>query len=93
MTLDALRSRLRGLADPDDARDLQRFFTTGPGQYGEGDLFLGIRVPVLRRLANEAAALPLEDAEELLRSPRHEERLLAPAYLRGEPASAPAEGA
>ncbi|MEW5930889.1 MAG: DNA alkylation repair protein [Gemmatimonadota bacterium] len=77
MTLDALRSRLRGLADPEDARNLQRFFKTGPGEYGEGDLFLGIRVPVLRRLAKEAAALPLEDAEELLRSPYHEKRLLA----------------
>jgi 3-methyladenine DNA glycosylase AlkD len=91
MTLDALRTRLRGLADPEDARNLQRFFKTGPGQYGEGDVFLGIRVPVLRRLTKEAAALPLEDAEELLRSPYHEERLLAllilvRAHARGDAA-------
>jgi 3-methyladenine DNA glycosylase AlkD len=91
MTLDALRARVRGLADPEDARSLQRFFKTGPGEYGEGDRFLGIRVPVLRRLAKEAAALPLEDAEELLRSPFHEERLLAllvlvRVYARGDAA-------
>jgi 3-methyladenine DNA glycosylase AlkD len=88
---DALRpihDRLRQLADPEDARFLQRYFRTGPGEYGEGDRFLGIRVPVLRRLVREYRGLPLDAATELLRSPWHEARLLAllllaDAYARG----------
>jgi 3-methyladenine DNA glycosylase AlkD len=55
----------------------QRFFKTGPGDYGAGDRFLGIRVPVLRALAREFAALPLPQVERLLQSHWHEERLLA----------------
>jgi 3-methyladenine DNA glycosylase AlkD len=76
-SLESLRARVRELADPEDAIFLQRYFKTGPGDYGEGDVFVGIRVPVLRTLARENADLPLEDAAELLRSPVHEERLLA----------------
>jgi len=75
--LESLRARLGELADPEDARFLQRYFKTGPGEYGEGDVFIGIRVPVLRGLAREHGDLPLDDAAELLRSPVHEERLLA----------------
>ena len=55
----------------------QRFFKTGPGDYGAGDRFLGIRVPVLRALAREFGALPLPQVERLLHSAWHEERLLA----------------
>jgi 3-methyladenine DNA glycosylase AlkD len=76
-SLESLRARVRELSDPEDARFLQRYFKTGPGEYGEGDVFVGIRVPVLRQLARENGDLPLEDAAELLRSPVHEERLLA----------------
>jgi len=75
-TLGALRRKLRAEADADDAVHLQRFFKTGPGQYGEGDRFLGVRVPVLRRLAREYRALPADDALALLQSRWHEERLL-----------------
>ena len=75
-TLGALRRDLRAEADADDAVHLQRFFKTGPGQYGEGDRFLGVRVPVLRRLAREYRALPADDALALLQSRWHEERLL-----------------
>ena len=75
-TLGALRRDLRAEADPDDAVHLQRFFKTGPGQYGEGDRFLGVRVPVLRRLARDYRALPADDALALLQSRWHEERLL-----------------
>jgi 3-methyladenine DNA glycosylase AlkD len=83
MTLDDVRARLREHADPEDARNLQRFFKTGPGEYGEGDVFIGVRVPALRRLAKEFRALPTGDAAELLRSPVHEERLLALLILVG----------
>ncbi len=75
-TLGALRRKLRAEADADDAVHLQRFFKTGPGQYGEGDRFLGVRVPVLRRLARDYRTLPADDALTLLQSRWHEERLL-----------------
>ncbi len=54
-----------------------RFFKTGPGEYGEGDRFLGIRVPVLRRVARERHATSVATMFALLRSSLHEERLLA----------------
>ena len=69
--------RLRRMANPRDAAVLQRFFKTGPGEYGAGDRFLGIRVPAIRKLAAELDELALRDVASLLRSPFHEERLLA----------------
>lgn len=72
-----VRGRLHAHADPERARFLEGFFKTGPGEYGEGDRFLGLRVPQVRALARDAAALPLGDLTDLLRSPFHEERLLA----------------
>ena len=56
---------------------LRRFFKTGPGEYAEGDLFLGVTVPVLRKLAKQFKDIELKSAVELLRSSVHEERLLA----------------
>ena len=88
-TLGALRRDLRAEADADDAVHLQRFFKTGPGQYGEGDRFLGVRVPVLRRLARGYRTLTADDALTLLQSKWHEERLLGllllvAMYQRGQ---------
>jgi 3-methyladenine DNA glycosylase AlkD len=77
MTAKEIHSRLAALADPEQATILQRFFKTGPGQYGEGDIFIGIRVPVLRKLVRELQGIPLHEAESLLESPIHEERLFA----------------
>lgn len=57
-TAQNIEKRLKGLGDAEDAAQAQRFFKTGPGQYGEGDVFLGIRVPVLRKLAKELSKLP-----------------------------------
>jgi 3-methyladenine DNA glycosylase AlkD len=82
-TLRAVRADLREHADPDDAVNLMRFFKTAPGQYGDGDQFLGIRVPVLRRLARTHRALPVDDALTLLTSKWHEERSLALFLLVG----------
>ena len=72
-----LRSRLRRLASPEDARNLSWYFKTAPGEYGAGDRFIGVRVPALRRLAREFRLLPLSAAVQLLQSPIHEKRLLA----------------
>lgn len=65
------------LGDSRTASFLQKFFKTGPGEYGAGDLFRGIRVPVLRKLAKEYRSLTLAEAKELLHSFYHEDRLLA----------------
>ncbi|WP_433610444.1 DNA alkylation repair protein [Prescottella agglutinans] len=66
---------LTEVADADDARHLQRFFKTGPGEYGEGDEFIGVRVPAIRTVAKRFASLPLDDVDTLLDSPVHEHRL------------------
>ena len=71
--LDALHAR----ADPDKARHALRFFKTGPGEYGEGDQFLGIRMPPLRDLARMFQPLPHDEIQTLLTSPWHEARMLA----------------
>lgn len=76
-TAAAIRARLRALADPRIASASRRFFKTAPGEYGHADRFLGIRVPTLRKLAREFRAAPVAVAFALLRSPLHEERLLA----------------
>lgn len=73
---DALR-RLEELRDAAQAQVHQRFFRTGPGDYGEGDRFLGIRVPATRKLAREFRSLSLPAIEKLLASKWHEARLLA----------------
>jgi len=82
-TLGDLRRDVRAEADAEDAVNLQRFFKTGPGQYGEGDRFLGLRVPALRRLARTYRSLPASDALVLLQSEWHEERLLGLLLLVG----------
>jgi 3-methyladenine DNA glycosylase AlkD len=75
--LQAIRTSLRALADPVQAKNLQRFFKTGPGEYGQGDRFLGLRVPQIRGLAKQLGIVPLTVIKSLLKSPIHEERMLA----------------
>lgn len=72
-----LKIDLRRSGNKEKALLLRRYFKTGPGEYAEGDLFLGITVPVLRHLARRYQELGLKEALQLLRSPMHEERLLA----------------
>lgn len=69
-------SRLRAFADPVRAAHAQRYFKTGPGEYAEGDRFLGVTVPNTRRVLRESA-IDLENAVTLLESKWHEARLLA----------------
>lgn len=77
MNIEEIRRELSLHASAEKAGILQRFFKTGPGQYGEGDKFLGIQVPVLRKLAKKYQDISVEGAEGLLHSAIHEERLLA----------------
>jgi 3-methyladenine DNA glycosylase AlkD len=77
INIQSILSRIKDLGDPQRARNLQRFFKTGPGEYGEGDVFWGLRVPEIRKLAKEYQSLPLSTAVHLLHSPIHEARLLA----------------
>ncbi|HLP42003.1 MAG TPA: DNA alkylation repair protein, partial [Fibrobacteria bacterium] len=76
-TLAGIHAEMRAQADPERARILQRFFRTGPGEYGEGDRFLGLTVPQTRKLTREHRHAPVAVRLSLLRSPIHEERLLA----------------
>jgi 3-methyladenine DNA glycosylase AlkD len=68
---------LRDLASPADAEHAQRFFKSGKGEYGEGDVFLGVRVPETRRLAKQFRDVSNDDVLMLLHSKYHEERHLA----------------
>jgi hypothetical protein len=77
MTANDVQKKLRKLGSPARAEVSKRFFKTGKGEYGEGDVFIGLTVPQVRLLAKEFAALPEKEAERLLRSPIHEERQLA----------------
>jgi 3-methyladenine DNA glycosylase AlkD len=72
-----IRKELQSMADPDKGAILQRFFKTGPGQYGEGDIFIGVMVPQSRQVAKKFSQLPLGEVRTLLYSGIHEERLVA----------------
>lgn len=90
-TASAALRRLREVSTPEHARVSLRFFKTGPGEYGEGDRFLGVRVPELRVVVREFRALALTEVLKLLESPWHEARALAllilvEQYKRGDAA-------
>jgi len=71
-----VREWLRETASPAHAKVLAGFFKTGPGEYGEGDRFLGLRVPAIRRVVPRADGLPKAGIISLLKSAFHEERVL-----------------
>jgi 3-methyladenine DNA glycosylase AlkD len=89
MKVQGIHARLQLLGDPKRAEVLRRFFKTGPGEYGEGDVFVGIRAPEIRKLAKEYQALSLSETVKLLHSSIHESRALAlliltRAYAKGD---------
>jgi 3-methyladenine DNA glycosylase AlkD len=75
--MDEILIKLRNHGNSEKARVLQRFFKTGASEYGEGDIFLGISVPEIRKIAKEYQTIALKYVKHLLRSSIHEERLLA----------------
>jgi hypothetical protein len=81
MTAQAFKNELQNHTSDYDAQFLQRFFKTGKGQYGEGDVFIGVRVPMTRRVCRQFKALPLVEVQKLLDSPAHEHRLAAVILL------------
>ena len=91
LTAAAISRELAALGNAEIAEHSQRFFKTGKGQYGEGDRFIGIRVPVLRKQVKRCRDAPLRTLLALLKSPWHEERLFAvlslvDSYARGDAA-------
>lgn len=77
MNLISLKSELKSLGDPQRAINSQRFFKTGKGEYGEGDVFIGLTNPQLHELTKKYSGLDLNDLQELLNSKIHEERLIS----------------
>ena len=76
-TAESVREKLKQLADPQQAVNLRRFFKTGKGQYSEGDIFLGIKVPIQRVLVKSAYTIEVNEVTNLLHSKIHEERMTA----------------
>lgn len=84
MSLEKIKDELEQLGNPSHAAVLQRFFKTGPGEYGEGDMFRGIKMPELRKLAKTYSWMECGDVEKLLTSKHHEDRMLALLILEGK---------
>ncbi|MFA6281524.1 MAG: DNA alkylation repair protein [Candidatus Omnitrophota bacterium] len=77
MSLTEIKKKLKQYSSRERAKNLQRFFKTAPGEYGYGDIFIGLTVPQIREIAKEHKEISLRDTLRLLKSPIHEERLLS----------------
>jgi 3-methyladenine DNA glycosylase AlkD len=81
MTSSHAKAALKKFASKEKAKILQGFFKTGKGEYGEGDIFIGVKVPETRSVAKQYLAISLKEVLKLIKSPIHEERLLALVIL------------
>lgn len=84
MVIRNIQRKLLQLGSEEKAKVLQRFFKTGPGEYGEGDVFIGVRVPELRRLVKKYPDITIKQVMQLLSSTIHEERFFALLMLVSE---------
>lgn len=84
MKAEDIRHSLRAEGSPDFVKIQQWFFKTGPGEYGVGDKFFGLKVPQTRAIAKQFASLPLEEIRKLAQGEYHEERFAALAILVGQ---------
>src|SRR5436853_1811510 len=92
MTANEIRVKLKSFGSPERAEMSKRYFKTGPGQYGEGDIFYGNSAAEMRGLARDYQALADDEILKLLRSPFHEERAVAllifvRRYAKADPAT------
>ena len=88
-TVAALRKALRAQANPTRVAGVTRYFKCGPGEYGEGDVFIGVTVPAQRTIARHFRDLPIKETDKLLTSRIHEERatallILVDQFSRGD---------
>jgi 3-methyladenine DNA glycosylase AlkD len=90
-TAQNVRMALAAVADPAQVAGLSRFFKTGAGEYGEGDVFIGVRVPDLRRAIRPFRGLPLDEVDALLDDVVHEHRLAGVLLLVARYPRAPEE--
>ena len=77
MSLNSLKKDLERKSSPSKAKLLSGFFKTGKGEYGEGDVFIGVKVPEQRAIAKKYVHLGLSDLQKLISSKIHEHRLTA----------------
>ncbi len=92
MTAAEVRTALKSVSTPEKAKASAWFFKTGPGQYGEGDQFIGVTLPEQRKIARQFKELSLAEIEKLLASPIHEHRMtgiiiLVGKYQRSDPST------
>ena len=77
VSLSQIRKKIKSVSNKNYAETMKWFFKTGKGQYGKGDIFVGIKVPVQRKIAKEFHSIDFDAIKELLSSKIHEERLIA----------------
>lgn len=78
----SLRKEVKKASSPARAKGSARYFKTGPGEYGEGDIFVGLTTPQTTEIAKKYRTLELKEVESLLKSKIHEERSIALTILR-----------
>lgn len=84
MTANQIKSELFSLGSIEKKMVLQRFFKTGKGEYGEGDVFIGVTIPQQREIVKRYKVLPLTEIKMLLKEPYHECRMIALLFLVNE---------